>query len=578
MEKIRKLLGLGVIVSVLAIWAIAGCGGEQEERQSAKLPDAAEALPLLEQVPENTQVLVKFEGLEELYAQFAVTQNSVLGVSVEQKDIDRMNTALGFNLLNLQEVGQAGFDPAKPICLAVSNIRVNAAETRQTDFDILALLPVSDGEAAMNTLRAALEKENVVVAEAEKNGRSYLKWRYPEAEGAMAVKDEYLYMAVNSDNDPQAFLDSAMENNASLADAEAFQEVAADTDFTRGLAAYFNIADIVEANAEQIGQAAAGGSDSAAETRQMIQSLKQYSAGTMTADFGSPDFTLDTIVSLVPDADIKKVWSPDRINRDKVLGIADPAALLLSFGADMMQYYEMITDIMPPEQFASVAGRMQEFKQNSGIDPETELLGNLSGSMNLALYDGASITLMNYNALFTAGVKDERVMENVIEKFIKVLPPDKQAMISRREVGGTDAYVINAGFTQVYMGIDDNKFIIASGKPLYEKALGGKKDQGFAANLVDDQLKRSIMGQRNLFYLNMDEVVKTVNNFAMFLMESAGGEQKFRERLHAAGKFNYVLATSELEKDLVKSMFTIKTRFTEPFFVETARMVDDLQQ
>jgi hypothetical protein len=202
---------------------------------------------------------------------------------VEQKEIDRMNAALGFNLLDLQEVGQAGFDPAKPICLAVSNIRVNAADSRQTDLDILVLLPVSDSEAAMNTLRAALEKENVVVAEAEKNGRSYLKWRYPEAEGAMAVKDEYLYMAVNADNDPQALLDSAMESSTSLADAQAFQEVAADTDFTRGLAAYFNIADMVEANADQIRQAAAGGSDSAAETQEMLQTLKQYSAGTMTA-------------------------------------------------------------------------------------------------------------------------------------------------------------------------------------------------------------------------------------------------------------------------------------------------------
>jgi hypothetical protein len=575
MKKTRILACVVLIISMLAI---AACSGNGDDKSSAGLPPAAEQLPMLNRVPENTQVLVKFEGLETLYAQFAVTQNSVLGVSVEQKEIDRMNAALGFNLLDLQEVGQAGFDPAKPICLAVSNIRVNAADSRQTDLDILVLLPVSDSEAAMNTLRAALEKENVVVAEAEKNGRSYLKWRYPEAEGAMAVKDEYLYMAVNADNDPQALLDSAMESSTSLADAQAFQEVAADTDFTRGLAAYFNIADMVEANADQIRQAAAGGSDSAAETQEMLQTLKQYSAGTMTAEFGSPDFTLDTIVSLVPDADIKKVWSPDRINRDKILSIADPAALLLSFGADMMQYYEMITDIMPPEQFASVAGRMQEFKQNSGIDPETELLGNLSGSMNLALYDGASITLMNYNALFTAGVKDEGVMENVIEKLIKLLPQDKQAMISRRQVGGTDAYVINAGVTQVYMGIDDNKFMIASGKPLYEKALDGKKDQGFAAGLADDQLKESITGKRNIFYLNMDEVVKTVNNFAMFFMESAGGEQKFRERLEAAGKFEYILATSELEKDLVKSMLTIKTRFTEPFFVETARMVDDLQQ
>ena len=575
MKKIRVL---SCVVLVFSMLAIAACSGDGEDSQSAGLPPAAEQLPLLEMVPENTQMLLKFEDLENLYGQLAVSQDSVLGVSVEQKEIDRMNAALGFNLLELKEVRQAGFDTAQPFCLAISNLQVNAADSRQTDFDVLALLPVSDGETAMNTLRAALEKENVVVAEAEKNGQSYLKWRYPEAEGAMTVKDAYLYMAVNSDNDPQAFLDSAMESSTSLADAQAFQEVAADTDFTRGLAAYFNIADMVEANAEQIRQAAAGGSDSAAETREMLQTLKQYSAGTMTAEFGSPDFTLDTIVSLVPDAEIKKVWSPDRINRDKILSISDPAALLLSFGVDMRQYYEMITDMIPPEQSASVADRMQKFEDNSGIDPETELLDNLSGSMNLALYDGASITLMNYNALFTAGVNDANVMENVIEKFIQLLPPDKQAMISRREVGGTDAYVINAGVTQVYMGIDDNKFMVASAKPLYEKAIDGKKDQGFAAALADAQLKESITGKRNIFYLNIDEVVKTVNNFAMFLMESAGGEQQFRQKLDAAGKFEYILATSELENDLVKSMLTIKTRFTEPFFVETARMVDDLQQ
>ncbi|MFO7861450.1 MAG: hypothetical protein R6U41_09535, partial [Desulfosalsimonas sp.] len=186
----KKMRVLSCVILIASMLAIAACSGDGEDNQSAGLPPAAEQLPLLEMVPENTQVLVKFEGLETLYGQLAVSQDSVLGVSVEQKDIDRMNATLGFNLLELQEVRQAGFDTAKPICLAVSNIRVNAADTRQTDFDVLALLPVSDGEAAMNTLRAALEKENVVVAEAEKNGRSYLKWRYPEAEGAMAVKDQ----------------------------------------------------------------------------------------------------------------------------------------------------------------------------------------------------------------------------------------------------------------------------------------------------------------------------------------------------------------------------------------------------
>ncbi|MFO7929996.1 MAG: hypothetical protein R6U97_01195 [Desulfosalsimonas sp.] len=221
---------------------------------------------------------------------------------------------------------------------------------------------------------------------------------------------------------------------------------------------------------------------------------------------------------------------------------------------------------------------MKDFEQKSSKDLGGELIDNLSGSMNLAFYDGGSITLLNHNALFTAGVKDDKLMKNVIEKTIISLPPDKQAMITRQKVGKIDAYVFNAGIAQIYAGVDDNKLLAASGKTIFEKALNGDKNKGFAANLADDQLKNTIMSDSNIFYLNIDEVVKTVNNFAMFLMEPAGGEQKFREKLNAAGKFEYVLATRRLEKDIIKSMFTIKTRFTQPFFTEVAQTIDEMQQ
>ncbi len=575
MGKTRVVLSFILIVSSLAL---AGCSDDLQDNQSAEVSVAEQEMPMLDLVPEDTQVLLKFEGLETVYENIAVSQDSILGLSLEQKDIEQMKTNLGFNPLDLQQVRQAGFNSEEDFCLAVTNIRIDPDEKKETDFDVLGLLPVSDGDAAIKTIRASLEKKNNIVIEEKKDAVSYLKWRNQEAEGCMAVKDQYLYMTVNSQNDPQTFLESVLEGKSSLTSAEAFRKIVPDTDFTRDLVAYFNIADLVKNNADQIKQATADQSQSATDTAQMIKSLEQFSSASATADLGSTDLNLNTIVSLAPDSDIKKFESPDLVNRDKILSIADPAALLLSFGVDMTQYYKMITDSLPAEQSETVKAPMNDFEQNSGIDLEAELMGNLNGSMNLAFYDGGSITLLNQNALFTAGVKDDKMMKNVIERTINSLPPDKQAMITRQKVGGKDAYVVNAGMAQIYVGVDDNKFLIASGKPIFEKAINGDKDTGFAANLADDQLKDIIMSNRNILYLNMDEVVKTVNNFAMFLMEPAGGEQKFKEKLNAAGKFEYILATRRLEKDVIKSMLTIKTRFTQPFFTEVAQTIDEMQQ
>lgn len=575
MGKIRVLV---ILVLMVFILMPAGCSREPEGEAPGRLVAGAEEMRLLERVPEDVHALVKFEAIETLYQHLAVSENAVAGVSLKQADMEKMKSGLGFNPLNLHEVRRAGLDPQKPFCLAVSNIRVNPDDKKETDFDALVLLPVIDGTAATNTIRNSLKKKNIPFTETEKQGVSFLewglKWGGPEAgaEICAAVRDPYLYLAMNAENDSRAFLESVLEGNASVTRTGAFRKIAPDTDFTRDLVAYFNIAKLVEDHSVQIRQAAAARSATGAEADRLNEALRQYSAGTISVDLGSPDFKLNTAVSLVPDSDIKKIWRPDRVNRQKILGIQEPAALLLSLGVDILEYYRTVIGILPPERSEALKTRMEAFEQKTGIDPESDLIGNLSGSMNLALYDGASITLMNYNALFTAGIRDEQVMKNAIEKAIQLLSPDMRAMISRRQVVGKDAYVVNAGMAQLYAGVDDSTFVLASAKPMFEKALAADKSKGFAANLEDVQLKDSLMGNRNVFYLNMDEIVKIVNNFAMFLAGPAGGEQKFKEKLDAASRFEYLLATSGLEKDMVKSMLTIKTRFTRPFFVELAGM------
>jgi len=573
MKKIRILL---VYVLVFSAAALTGCPNGEEGKNALKgaVSGQSEEMAVLSRLPENTQFLFRFEALEKFYENFAVSQNSIMGVALKEKDIEQIRTGLGFNPLDAEQVNQKGFDLKKPFCLAGTNMKVKSADRQDVAFDVFGLLPVSDGAEAMETIRSGLEKNNVLFVEAEKDGVPFLKWDNKKEKGCLALKKPYLYMTVNTQADPQRFLESVLANNTTLTEAKAFRDIAPDTDFSRDLVVYLNIADMVEANEEQLRQAAAGQSARADET---MASLRQYRSAAMTVDLGSPDLAVNTTIALIDGHEMEKFWNKEYVNRQKVLSIAEPAVLLLSFGLDIKAYYQMINEMMPPGPDESIKNRMNAFTEKTGIDIETGLLDNLSGSINLGIYDGASITMLNYNALFTAGVRDEKRMMQVIDKAVKLLPPDQQAMVSRQKVDGTDAYVLNPGMVQVYAGVKDQKLLIASGKPIFEKALNADKNKGFVHNLTDERLKNSIMSRRNIFYLNMDEVLKTVQNFSMFLAEPAGGAQKFKEKLDAAGRFKYLLGSSELDQNRIKSLFFIKTRFSQPFFPELAQMIDQVK-
>lgn len=568
-----------VYVLIFSAVALLACSNGEEGGKGGKAakglsPKRPETMALLARLPENTQFVVKFEALEKFYDNFAVSQNSVLGVSLEEKDVEQLKTRMGFNLLNAEAVKQKGFDLKKPFCLAGTNMKVQSADRGDPEFDVFGLLPVSDGAEAMETIRSGLEKNDVLFVEAEKDGVPFIKWNHKKEKGCLAVKDSYLYLTVNAKADPQVFLESLLANNDSLSDAKAFRDIASDTDLSRDLLVYFNVADMVEAHAEQLKQAAAAQAGQAADT---LAQLRQYRSAVMTADLGSPDLAVNTTIALVDGHGMGKLWNKEYVNRQKILSITEPAALLLSVGLDIKGYYQMIIDMMPSEPDESIKNRMEAFREKTGIDIETDLLDNLSGSVNLACYDGASITMLNYNALFTAGVRDEKRMLQVIDKAIQLLPPDQRAMVSRQKVGETDAYVLNPGMVQIYAGVEDQKLLFASGKPIFEKALDADENEGFVQDLTDERLKNSLLSRRNMFYLNMDEVLKTVNNFAMFLAEPAGGEQKFKEKLDAAGRFKYFLGSSELDENRIKSLFFVKTRFSQPFFLELAQMIDQVK-
>jgi hypothetical protein len=147
-------------------------------------------------------------------------------------------------------------------------------------------------------------------------------------------------------------------------------------------------------------------------------------------------------------------------------------------------------------------------------------------------------------------------------------------MVSQQTVGDTEAYVVTVPMlpVQVYVGIHDNTLIAAVGKPMFEKALQGDISSGFTAQLEDKELVETLKGDGNVLYVNSDETMKAVKNFEMFLAGFTGGQGIDQQIQDAVSKFEYILASNKLEGNSVFGDLFIKTKFTEPFFIEIEKL------
>ena len=59
-------------------------------------------------------------------------------------------------------------------------------------------------------------------------------------------------------------------------------------------------------------------------------------------------------------------------------------------------------------------------------------------------------------------------MNGVLKKIFAKVPKGK---FRKEKIGSVNAYIINAGFAQVYAGLKDRVFIIASNRMIFEESL-----------------------------------------------------------------------------------------------------------
>lgn len=548
-------------VMVLALVLLVGCPKKEKEIEK-----------IAEILPENTEVLVKFSSFEAIHKNSAMTDTSVLGQPIE--GLEDIKEALGFNPFNLEELKAHGFNPAKEFGFLVTDIVVEESGA-EPNFTGLVFLPVTDEKKAVKTIKTAIQKESPDVKITEEEDITVFEKAGDDVKLCMAGKGKYLFIGANPKADAKPFIQSILSGEAFLTQGKNYQDVVTKMSPEEEVFVYANVGKILEKNLENIKnlskQSAGPGAPDMSAT---LDSLSGYQGAGLSLDLESPNFVLKSVANIAAESRLLKLLEGVQMNKNAVLGLPENPVLLVSAALNASEYYKLFVEALPEEEANNVKMQLEGMKSMTGIDIENDVINNIAGNLNLGMYDGGSITMGSFNTLITLTVKDEAVMKGVLEKVIAMLPPPQQEMVSQQTVGDTEAYVVMAPMlpVQIYVGIKDNTLIVAAGKPMFEKALKGDVSSGFTAQIEEKELVEKLKSDGSVLYINADETMKAAKNFEMFLSGFTGGEGIDPKIQDAVSKFEYILASNKLDGTTVSGELIIKTKFTEPFFIEVEKL------
>lgn len=518
-------------------------------------------------LPSSVQGLVQISDIKKAYEGIGLLEEKFFGQSLSELKKDP-EAVLGFNPFNPEELKSAGVNPSGALGVAVAGLKEQEGE-----MGALGVFYISadDEQKLLSKIKAVFEKNLPGVAFQEDRGMISFKID-SSSKMYLFAKGGFVFLAFSDPKqDAGDFALSIGQDKNTLADSSRFKEVVTELKTTPDLFVYADFGVIMEAVLPMINGMLLGGS----EEKPNLDYLKDYQGFALSMSLTDPDLKMDAVVSLKPGSAVLAILQGVSFNRKALLKISDPAALLASAAFNPLKYGEFLKkQLLGPQQIlvSQLNDIFQAFNTQFGLDFKKDVAENLDGNFHLGVFDGKTITMSNYNTLFAFGVKDEAKMKAVLDQMIEKLPAEVKPMITRQG----DLYVFTVyGFVQVFLGIKDQTLSVVAGKTLADQVFAGK-GKSFTEALEHKLLKSWIEGDFHVFYLNVDEVVLILKNFASLIPYISSPQGGLSESfLKKAGQFHFAASGSDVKGNLSRSDMIVKTRFKEPFFKSISKMVSE---
>lgn len=562
---------LSVLLVVMLVWI--GCSQDKGP--------AIKASGVADQLPAATEAFVRISSLGAVYESLGITPTTVLGQPIN--NVGAISEMLKLNPFDQEALRQAGFATDKPLTLAFSDITIDDSKDAP-NFNLLLMVPVTDGVKAVQyleeTVRASKEQADL------KTTDGITTFTPSPNDGPLfwTVKGDQLLVAGNPQTSALEFLKGVLAGETSLAKNERFKDVAKRVDLSKDLALYIDVGGLLVRNKEIVAEFYKQSTQKSERPGQPIPDMSRglsyladYEGTGVAIDLSSPHMALDSATLIKDQSPLLNVVKDVAIDRDTLLGQKANPVLMFAMAFNLAEYVNLLQDMFDDQFKKTMTAGMAQVQEQTGIDPQTEIIDNLGGNLNLGIFDGASVTMANLNALLTLSIKDQAKALATLDKAIQQLPPDKQRFVTQAEIEGIPTFQVNLGAAQLYLGVTPTQMIATVGKPMYEKAQQAKMADGFVAKLEDQDLVRSMKKSSSLVYLDFAEVSYVANTLGAFAQKNPKARDGFDKAMALFKEFDYLLLSSHLEGRAVLGKMILHTKFQEPFAIRLAQIIESWQ-
>ncbi len=523
-------------------------------------------------LPNSTDCFIRLSPVEKLFYQFSITPDSVFGEKIT--DIAEIKQSLGFNPFDTNDLKANGVDISRRIGLAINDFTLQADPEADPSFSFQLLIPAKNsGKAHAAVLKMVRQMDGSLDIQKKGKITAFMK---PAEKLSGQIIEKNDYVMVQTSIGQKAGLGVGDILSPRLSSLKSFKHTASQIPRNKEtIFAYVNFKKLVSRNLPAFKKLAEDSGNYASSSYRYLEDFKDMGC---VVDAESGDLNIRSVVNVNPGSEVVKDLKGGAHHRQSLLNISEPPVLLVSFSVNASRYYQNVVESMTPDKRNDFQSQIQQMNTNYGLDFKKDIIGNLDGGVNIGVFDGKTITMSSFNMVLTAALKDGKAMKSTIDKIIAGFPPEQQNSFVKTNIADTDSYALNVGgMAQVYFGVKRNQLVVAAGRSFFEKALSNTPESGFVGAVQDAGLKSALKSSNDLFFLDVSETLKALNNFAPMLGGSGQGESPVDTITKALGDFRYVLSSSEVKGDTVSGDFVIKTAFKEPFFRGVVRLANQLK-
>lgn len=532
--------------------------------------------------PESSILMMSFSSLNLLFSAFDVKPNSVMGEPLPEQIRSEMTETLGFNPADPAEYDKIGLDINREFGLILADLKINGNDPEMTSADIGFLLPVKKGADAFGFIKnriTSLQKEEMTVTE---NDGLLTVTVEGEENFSVSIKSNGDYLAFNLSINSASSADIYFNGQKHLADSPNYKEVSKEISMGSDFAFYIDSQKLMTGNAEALNTLA---KHPALGSNQMgsFDMLKHNRGSGIVCDLSSPDLIITSVGFADPEHVMYKLSKAEN-DKSVITGIEKKPALLLAFVLNAKEYLDYILKTLPEESVLAFEDEIQSYKDMTGIDIRLDFINELAGSINLGIYDGGTVNLMQYNTVLNFNMKDRNKFIAIIDKVAPMANIQKMSAEAVKEMlqgknipDNTDVYSINLGMSFMYIVIDGNNVSICTSKELSADAID--RTNGSFLTKIDKKIADGLKNDTNYFYIDFNETYMATKNIYQFFAGMTGEENVLNEKVDGfVNKFDYLYAYGNIEGQKVSSELIIKTKFNKPFFQAIKEEITKIQK